>query len=240
MALTEDQILQQINVLAVKTSDNPDMVYKANATLNKGLNPAYFTGNNTKIVNAINVLAAQNAANEAIVQNISDKVNSILLDASTSVGAEIWEETKELMETDTIIEGINNILSGNLQDKILGFDIDDSGKVLIVQADEEGGVKTVAKYIEEIVDVSKLEYSNNKVSSINNVQAALDYLFENQGQGEQIPVDVEWVDIKNKPEIGSQLELSDDSLVLKNEEGTAISEIQLVTDEEIDDLLDFK
>ena len=46
MALSEEQIKQQIDVLTTKTSENPEMVYKAIAALNKGLNPEYFSGNN--------------------------------------------------------------------------------------------------------------------------------------------------------------------------------------------------
>ena len=56
MALTEEELKQQANVLATKTEDNPNMPYKANATLNKGLNPDYYSGQYTKIVNALNKL----------------------------------------------------------------------------------------------------------------------------------------------------------------------------------------
>lgn len=242
MALTEDQILQQINVLTTKTSDNSDMVYKTNATLNKGLNPEFFTGNNTKIVNAINSLALKNQANETITQNVSDKVNQILLDTSSADGSVIWEHTKELMGANTIIEGINNILSGGVQDKLLNFTIDDAGKVLTVQVDDQGKAIAKPQSIEDMINVTvdNLLYSNDKAPSVDNVHAALDYLFNNQGQGgsgETVITDVDWEDIKNKPEIANQLELDEERLVLKNEQGYVFSEVQLVTDEDIDNML---
>lgn len=242
MALTEDQILQQINVLATKTSDNPNMVYKSNATLNKGLNPEFFTGNNTKIVNAINSLALKNQANEAVTQNVSDKVNQILLDTSSADGSIIWEHTKELMGANTIIEGINNILSGGVQDKLLNFTIDDAGKVLTVQIDDQGKAIAKPQSIEDMINVTvdNLLYSNDKAPSVNNVHEALDYLFNNQGQGGSggtVITDVDWEDIKNKPEIANQLELDEERLVLKNEQGYIVSEVQLVSDEDIDNML---
>lgn len=242
MALTEDQILQQINVLTTKTSDNSDMVYKTNATLNKGLNPEFFTGNNTKIVNAINSLALKNQANETITQNVSDKVNQILLDTSSADGSVIWEHTKELMGANTIIEGINNILSGGVQDKLLNFTIDDAGKVLTVQVDDQGKAIAKPQSIEDMINVTvdNLLYSNDKAPSVDNVHAALDYLFNNQGQGgsgETVITDVDWEDIKNKPEVANQLELDEERLVLKNEQGYIVSEVQLVTDEDIDNML---
>lgn len=242
MALTEDQILQQINVLTTKTSENSSMVYKSNATLNKGLDPEFFTGNNTKIVNAINSLALKNQANETITQNVSDKVNQILLDTSSADGSVIWEHTKELMGANTIIEGINNILSGGVQDKLLNFTIDDAGKVLTVQIDDQGKAIAKPQSIEDMINVTvdNLLYSNDKAPSVDNVHAALDYLFNNQGQGgsgETVITDVDWEDIKNKPEVANQLELDEERLVLKNEQGYIVSEVQLVTDEDIDNML---
>ena len=80
MALSEEAILQQINVLTTKTAENAEMIYKSIPALNKGLNPAYFTGNDTKIVNAINKIAAEvNALNTAVVDMIN-KVNKIFKD----------------------------------------------------------------------------------------------------------------------------------------------------------------
>ena len=245
MALTEEQILQQINVLTTKTSENPDMAFKTNATLNKGLNPDYFSGNDSKIVNAINKLAKINEANDSLVKSIADSVNNVLLDVKTTEGADIWAQTKELMESDTVIEGINAILSGKVQDKILGLDLDDIDKILVVQ-EQEGEAVVAPMSIEDIINVqaNNISYSNDKAPSVNNVKDALDFLMTNQGQvsggtgeGTVVVKDVDWIDIKNKPEVGNRLELTDSKLALKNEQGSVISEVELVTDEDINDLL---
>lgn len=242
MALTEEQILQQINVLTTKTSENPNMAFKTNASLNKGLNPDYFSGNDSKIVNAINKLAKINEANDSLVKSIADSVNNVLLDTKTTEGADIWAQTKELMGANTVIEGINNILSGGVQDKILNFTIDDAGKVLTVQIDDQGKAIAKPQSIEDMINVTidDLLYSNSKAPSVDNVHEALDYLFNNLGQGGSggtVITDVDWEDIKNKPEIANQLELDEERLVLKNEQGHIVSGVELVSDEDIDNML---
>ena len=61
MALTDQEKVLQAGILAEKTdtTTNPNMVYSTAGAANKGLNPAYFTGNNTKIVNAMNATYKQ-------------------------------------------------------------------------------------------------------------------------------------------------------------------------------------
>ena len=91
MALSEDVLKLQLDILASKTSDNPDMVFKKNATLNKGLNPDYFSGQHTKIVNALNQLAdSSNKANTAVT-SFMDKMNNILQASCESLTLEINE-----------------------------------------------------------------------------------------------------------------------------------------------------
>ena len=75
MAMSDEELLLQMNILASKTEDNPNMVFKANKTLNKGLNPDYFTGQDTKIVNAINMLAETTVKVTEVAALVADKVN---------------------------------------------------------------------------------------------------------------------------------------------------------------------
>ena len=48
----------QYDVLTYKldTATNNKLVYKSMVAINKGLNPSYFSGNNTKLVNILNLL----------------------------------------------------------------------------------------------------------------------------------------------------------------------------------------
>lgn len=250
MALTEEQLKLQMEILASKTDSttNPNMVYKTNATLNKGLNPDYFTGNSTKIVNAINDLAAK--ANQSITnaQLVADKVNNMLLDIDLTDNAVVWQETKDLMEKNTIIEGIKHILEGKQTDKILGLNASDKGKVLSVDVDENGDA--VLKAVESIassVSAVNIPYTHANVPTVKNVKTALDYVINqvlngNTGGGELgggfIVGDITWDMISEKPIIGSKLSIVSNRLALLDEEGTILSSVNMMTDKEVEDLID--
>ena len=114
MALSTEELVEQMEILTSRTSSNSNMQYKNNATLNKGLNPSYFSGNSTKIVNAINNLAETNSINSSTVSKIANKFNSLLLDVeASSEYQEIWDKFQELSGKSTIIESIVDILEGN-------------------------------------------------------------------------------------------------------------------------------
>ena len=255
MALTDEQILQQINVLTTKTSDNPNMTYKTNSTLNKGLDPSFFTGNNTKIVNAINMLASDSKKSIASVQAVANKVNEILLDTSNDTNATIWENVKDLMGTETIIEGIEKILQGQQVDKILNLDVADKGKVLSVDVDENG--KAILKAIDMIasgpstIEAIDIAYTNSKVPTVKNVKTALDNIFtqlangntgggDNEWGGGVIVGEITWDMIDDKPNIGSKISMTavQGRLTLLDAENNVISNVPLTTDSDIEEIID--
>ena len=229
--MSEEDLKRQLDILTTRTSDNPDMVYKANAALNKGLNPDYFTGNNTKIVNAINWLAENNVQTSELSEVVANKVNELLLDTSSDANKVIWDNVKELMEMDTIIEGIQRILEGKQQDKILGITPDDIGKILSVAQAEDG--EMMVKAIDNILNAGQMEYTHEEHPEISTVEGALDKLFGMQGQGIN---EVTWDMIMNKPEVPTGLELTNESLVMKSEHGE-MSEVPLMSDEDVNTLI---
>lgn len=231
MAMSEEDLKRQLDILTTRTSDNPDMVYKANAALNKGLNPDYFTGNNTKIVNAINWLAENNVQTSELSEVVANKVNELLLDTSSDANKVIWDNVKELMEMDTIIEGIQRILEGKQQDKILGITPDDIGKILSIAQAEDG--EMMVKAIDNILNAGQMEYTHEEHPEISTVEGALDKLFGMQGQGIN---EVTWDMIMNKPEVPTGLELTNESLVMKSEHGE-MSEVPLMSDEDVNMLI---
>lgn len=231
MAMSDEELLLQMNILASKTGDNPNMAYKANATLNKGLNPEYFTGNNTKIVNAINHLAETSVKISDLSEAVADKVNELLLDTSSDANKAIWDNVKELMEMDTIIEGIQRILEGKQQDKVLGITPDDIGKILSVAQAEDG--EMMVKAIDNIMNAGQMEYTHEDHPEVQTVEGALDKLFELRDNKLD---EVTWDMIMNKPAIPTGLELTDNALVMNDEYGE-MSSVPLMTNEDVDELL---
>ena len=231
MAMTDEELLLQMNILTTATENNENMKYRANAALNKGLNPEFFTGNNTKIVNAINLLAETSVTVADLSEAVANKVNEILMDTSSNANRVIWENVKELMEMDTIIEGIQRILEGKQQDKILGITPDDIGKILSVSQAEDG--EMMVKAIDNILNPSQMEYTIEEYPEVQTVENALDKLFELQNNKID---EVTWDMIMNKPAIPTGLELTSEALVMKDVDGE-MSSVPLMTDEDISILI---
>lgn len=242
MAMTDEELLLQMNILATKTNTNPNMVYKNSSLLNKALDPAYFTNNDTKIVNAINMLASKLDVSTTSVVDLNNKVNSILLDTTDNANKLLWVELQALMGKPTIIEGLKAILEGGNQQRILGITAEDVGKILSVAQDEDGNV--IVKAIElaagggtgEVPTATEIGYTNVDHPEITNVESALDYLFTNQGSSGGTIDSITWDKITNPPSIPNAIELTDNSLVLKDEYGE-MSSVPLMNNEDINTIV---
>lgn len=235
MALNGDAIVQQINVLATKTSENAEMIYKAIPALNKGLNPEYFSGNDTKIVNAINKLAVEvDMLNDALVSMIT-RVNSILSDTGTAENKEDWEETKELMGVDNLIDGIKSILEGKQQEKIFQLDKADVGKLLSIEKNKNtGALEVKPTSIESLtVEVGSYDvaYANRDFKELSSVGEAIDVILDDMIQPK------EWSDLVNVPKLADDLVIEEDSLVLKSTEDEDLANVPITTDDDINGII---
>lgn len=244
MAMTDEELLLQMNILASKTDSttNPNMVFKKNASFNKALDPTYFTGNNTKIVNAINMLVSNIDVIKTNVVDLNNKVNDILLDATADDNKQLWGELQALMGKPTIIEGLKNILEGGNQQRILGITAEDVGKILSVAQDEDGNVIVKAIKIAagdgsgEVPTAVDIGYNNVDHPEITNVESALNYLFTNQGSSGGTIDSITWDKITNPPPIPNAIELTSNSLVLKDESGE-MSSVPLMSAEDVNTIV---
>ena len=116
MALTDQEKVLQAGILAEKTdaATNPNMTYASNVINNKGLNPAYFTGNNTKIVNAINSTYKQAQIAMTTVNSFGSKINGVLLDVGNTEGQAKLEQLRTDMGYQTLIEGLIDLYENKL------------------------------------------------------------------------------------------------------------------------------
>lgn len=113
MALTIDEIIElQEQILSARTDSNTNMTYSSIPARNKALNPDFFSGNDTKIVNALNSMYKNTANNTESVNKITDKFNNVVLDTETYT--EEWDKLKVLMEEDTIVEGLISLYENKL------------------------------------------------------------------------------------------------------------------------------
>lgn len=254
MAMTDEELMLQMNILVSKISDNPNMPYKASTTLNKGLNPEFFSGNYTKVVNALNKLAAEAKEVNANAAKVANKVNEILLDTSNTENQAIWEQLKVSMGQPTIIQGLLDLYEGKSANKLLGLgdlNVEDAaGKVLSIDKDKDGNlIFKAVSHVAEIPEVkaTDIAYVNNFNDEITNVKNALDFVIDsitngNIGDGgsgtPSAPSKVTWEMIENRPTvIADNMSLSSTHLELKDGD-TVISSIPLISDGEVDVLLE--
>lgn len=116
MALTDQEKVLQAGILAEKTDEatNPNMTYSSMVTSNKGLNPEYFTGNNTKIVNAVNSTYEQAQMAMTTVTSFGNKINGVLLDTGNTDGLAKLEQLRTDMGYQTLIEGLIDLYENKL------------------------------------------------------------------------------------------------------------------------------
>ena len=239
MSLTEDQIKKQIDVLTTKTSDNPNMVFSKSAIRNTALDPEFFTGYNTKIVNAINMLAKEVSKLEDLVNSSSDKNDNILLDVHIEENKKIWNNVRELMEKDTLIEGIERILSGHQQHNILGLNADDIDKILKVSINDEGKPVIVAVTSAELNEIKAedIKYNNENFQEFDTIGKAIDYILTRPAGGNnEFTGSISWEAIENKPDVPNELALSEGVLEMKSGD-EVLSSIDITIDSDIDDIL---
>ena len=86
----------QYDVLTYKldVTTNDKLVYKTSPLTNKGLNPNYFSGNNTKIVNILNKFYENiNTINDTVGE-VYKVFNPIILDTTTPANKAILDQMR--------------------------------------------------------------------------------------------------------------------------------------------------
>lgn len=243
MALTDEELQLQLNILANRTDQNSSMVFKANAILNKGLNPDFFTGQSTKIVNALNDLAAKADQAIATANAAAAKINSMVLDNDDSEKQIVWQELQELMGQGTLVEGLKEVLLGKRIQLMLDLNSEDVGKVLSVAKKDDDSL--VVKAIDMIAggeggSVADLAAEDIKYDhdtfKFDNVKNALDFILANFGNNEQPAVEIHWEDIIGKPEFANNLIMANGKLCLQSESGT-IASVDITNDLDIDEIV---
>lgn len=242
MALTDEQILQQVNVLTQKTSDNDQMTYTTAIRTNKGLNPDKFSSYNSKIVNAINLLYSDSEKISADSSTATQMINNVLGSISVTENKTTWDSVVEILENispsyNNMIYASKAILTGEAISQILQVSAEDKGKFLSIDVDEENNViiKTVTASSGGGGDITSLDasavtYSNTNITSLTNVKEAIDYMLNNNVS------EINWENIKNKPAIADGLELTDSSLILKSGENN-MSTIELMSEEDVTEIV---
>lgn len=240
MALTDEQVLQQLNVLTEKTSDNVSMKYTKSTRTNKGLNPEKFSSYNSKIVNAINLLYNDSLKIQADAAASTQMINDVMGSTLVTENQEVWNSVIEILTNikpayKNMIYASKAILTGEAISQILQVSKEDKGKLLSIDLDEENNViiKTVPAGSGGSItslDASAVTYSNTNITSLTNVKEAIDYMLTNNVS------EINWENIKNKPDLADGLGLTDTALVLKSGEKD-MSTVELMNETDVTEIV---
>lgn len=242
MALTDEQLAIQLQVLTEKTSNNASMTYTSSARTNKALNPDKFSSNNSKIVNAINLLYDDSVKTQADAATSTQILNDVLGSTSVPENETEWHSVVEILQGISpsyrnMINASKAILTGEAISQILQVSAADKGKLLSIDLDEENNViiKTVIVGTGSggditTLDASNVTYTNTNVASLTNVKEAIDYMLNNNVS------EINWENIKNKPNFVDSLELTDSALLLKSGENS-VSTVELINDNDITEIV---
>lgn len=240
MALTDEQVLQQLNVLTEKTSDNASMKYTKTVRTNKGLNPEKFSSYNSKIVNAINLLYSDSLQIQADAAASTKMINDVMGSTLLVENKEVWDSVVAILTNikpayNNMIYASKAILTGEAISQILQVSKEDKGKLLSIDVDEENHViiKTVPAGSGGSItslDASSVTYSNTNVTSLTNVKEAIDYMLTNNVS------EINWENIKNKPDLADGLGLTDTALVLKSGEKD-MSTVELMNETDVTEIV---
>lgn len=243
MALTDEELLVQLKVLTEKTSDNANMTYSTATRNNKSLNPDVFSGQNSKIVNAINLLYDNSVQVQADSSTSTQMINTVMGSTLITDNQSAWNDVVE------IIKGINSqytnmiyatkaIFTGEAISQILQVSNDDKGKLLSIDTDSEGKliIKTVTMGSSSSgssvtsLPAESITYANANIESLTNVKEAIDYILSN-GVNE-----INWENISNKPTIANGLSLTETSLNMCSGD-TIMSSVELMTSDDINEIM---
>lgn len=112
----EERKQVQYDILTYKLDEatNSKLYYRKNTAANKGLNPEYYTGNNTKLVNILNALFKEIQTANASVNGVFAKLDPIILDISIPSNQPILEAMRQATGKQTLVESVLALAKGEI------------------------------------------------------------------------------------------------------------------------------
>ena len=106
----------QYDVLTYKldVTTNDKLVYKLSKLANKGLNPAYFSGNDTKLVNILNKFYEDIDYVKSTTAGVYSKFDPIVLDTDDPNNAAMLEAMRKATGKQTLIESVLALAKGEI------------------------------------------------------------------------------------------------------------------------------
>ena len=134
----KDQVQYDVLTLKLDSTANPKLVYKTMPAMNKGLDPKFFSGTNTKLVNILNTFAKNMKDTSNIVNKVYDTYNPVVLNTTTDEGKALLEKMRLATGKDTLVESITALANGEIGGlAFLNPDDSNDGFSIVYDADSQ-------------------------------------------------------------------------------------------------------
>ena len=132
------QVQYDILTYKLDVATNDKLVYKTSKVINKGLNPDYFSGNNTKIVNILNDFYKNINEINNTVGEVYKVFNPVVLDTTTSANKVILDQMRAATGKDTLVESVTALANGEIGGlAFLNPDDSNDGFSIVYDADSQ-------------------------------------------------------------------------------------------------------
>ena len=134
----KQQVQYDVLTFKLDSTTNPKLVYKAMPTANKGLDPNFFSGNSTKLVNILNKFANDMKNTSDIVNKVYNTYNPVILDTVTVEGKALLEKMRLATGKDTLVESVTALANGEIGGlAFLNPDDSNDGFSIVYDADSQ-------------------------------------------------------------------------------------------------------
>lgn len=108
------QVQYDVFTYRLDSTTNDKLAYRASKLLNKGLNPNYFTGDNTKIVNILNDFYTVIDKTKSTVAEVYNVFNPVVLDTAVDSNKAILEAMRKATGKQTLVESVLALAKGEI------------------------------------------------------------------------------------------------------------------------------
>ena len=178
----QDKLSVQCYVLTDRISSNANMQFDNNALRNKGLNPEYFKGNMTKVVNALNKLAENTSQIKTTVEDVYTKFNPVILDTYKPENQPILEAMRKATGKDTLIESVLALAKGEIGGLAVlnPTDAEDGFVVTFDKQQNKFVLKPAAEAIEQNLILFNSQTEKDKYITLDNCKVGQVGYFNNE------------------------------------------------------------
>lgn len=180
----EERKQVQYDILTYKLDEttNSKLYYRKNASLNKGLNPEYYTGNNTKLVNILNALFKEIQTANISVNGVYGRLNPIILDTSLPSNQPILEAMRKATGKDTLVESVLALAKGEVGGLAVlnPTDAEDGFVVTFDKQQNKFVLKPAAEAIEQNLVIFNSQTEKDKYITLDNCKVGQVGYFNNE------------------------------------------------------------